>query len=114
MILTKELRYYLEQDKKALGVSRRKRPKYFGDYVWKYQICLRKHEYYANTNARMLKHIYEYLHKKKGLKLGFDIPINVFGPGLRINHFGLLVVNSNAKIGANCDIPSRGQYWTEP
>ena len=113
----KELRYYLEQDKKALGISNRKRPKRFGDYIWKYQICLRKHEYYTNTDSRIWKHVYRYLHKKKGLKLGFDIPVNVFGPGLRINHFGLIVVNSNAKIGANCDIhqgvnigQNHGQY----
>jgi len=36
--------------------------------------------------------------------LGFDIPINTFGPGLKINHFGLIVVNGNARIGAFCDI----------
>ncbi|WP_187444644.1 serine O-acetyltransferase [Bacillus swezeyi] len=105
MISTKkELRYYLDQDLKALGISNRKKPKWFGDDIWKYQICLRKLEYYTNTNSKVFKHIYRYLHKKKGLKLGFDIPVNVFGPGLRINHFGLLIVNSNVKIGANCDI----------
>ncbi|MPQ24701.1 serine acetyltransferase [Bacillus paralicheniformis] len=38
------------------------------------------------------------------MKLGFDILVNIFGPGVRINHYGLLIVNSNAKIGANCDI----------
>ncbi|MDA1475780.1 serine O-acetyltransferase [Bacillus changyiensis] len=104
MISTKkELHYYLEQDKKSLGISHRK-PRLLGDDIWKYQICLRKYEYYANTNSKFLKQIYRYLHKKKGLKLGFDIPINVFGPGLRINHCGLLIVNSNAKIGTNCDI----------
>ena len=36
--------------------------------------------------------------------MGWDIPINTFGPGLKINHFGLIVVNQNAKIGAFCDI----------
>ncbi|MCY8353006.1 serine acetyltransferase [Bacillus haynesii] len=105
MIFSKtDLRYYLEQDKKALGISSRKRPKWFGDDIWKYQIALRKHEYYTNVNSKVFKHVYRYLHKKRGLKLGFDIPVNVFGPGLRINHYGLLIVNSNAKIGANCDI----------
>ncbi len=38
------------------------------------------------------------------MQLGFDIPIGVFGPGLRINHTGLLIVNKHAKIGAFCDI----------
>ncbi|MBP3314115.1 MAG: serine O-acetyltransferase [Oscillospiraceae bacterium] len=37
-------------------------------------------------------------------KLGFVIPPNVFGAGLRINHYGNIVVNSEARIGDWCDI----------
>ena len=44
------------------------------------------------------------IHYKLGMKLGFDIPINVFGPGLRINHHGLIVINPLCRIGAFCDI----------
>ncbi len=66
MIFTKtDLRYYLEQDKKALGISSRKRPKWFGDDIWKYQIALRKHEYYSNANSKVFKHVYRYLHKRE-------------------------------------------------
>lgn len=28
----------------------------------------------------------------------------MFGPGLRINHYGLIVVNPKARVGAFCDI----------
>jgi len=38
------------------------------------------------------------------MKLGFSIPLNVFGPGLGIAHYGTIVVNGNAKVGANCRI----------
>lgn len=38
------------------------------------------------------------------LKLGFCIPPNTFEGGLRINHYGLIVVNPEAKIGKWCDI----------
>lgn len=38
------------------------------------------------------------------IKLGFSIPINVFGPGLAIVHYGTIVVSNGAKIGANCRI----------
>ena len=49
MIRTKEdLRLYLQKDKEALGI-RRKRPRIIGDAVWKFQIALRKHEYYKNS-----------------------------------------------------------------
>jgi len=37
-------------------------------------------------------------------KLGFSIPLNVFGPGLCIVHYGTVVVSVNAKVGANCRI----------
>ena len=41
---------------------------------------------------------------KLSIKLGFTIPLNVFGPGLSIAHRGTIVVNGNANIGANCRI----------
>jgi serine O-acetyltransferase len=36
------------------------------------------------------------------MRLGFSIPINVFGPGLSIAHRGTIVVNAGTRIGANC------------
>lgn len=38
------------------------------------------------------------------MKLGYSIPINVFGPGLSLPHYGTIVVNPGAKIGRNCRI----------
>lgn len=38
------------------------------------------------------------------IKLGFTIPINVFGPALSIAHYGTIVVSKNASIGDNCRI----------
>ena len=37
-----------------------------------------------------------------GIKLGFYIPANVFGPGLSLPHYGTIVVSKYAKIGCNC------------
>lgn len=49
MIQTKsELEYYLRKDREALGISRR-RPRLVGDDIWKFEIALRKHEYYHNA-----------------------------------------------------------------
>ncbi|PEQ95239.1 serine acetyltransferase [Bacillus sp. AFS006103] len=103
-----DLDYYLKEDKRALGRSRDKRPRLFGDEVWKFQIVLRKHEYYYNSSPtpknKIMKKIYGFRHRRSGVKLGFSIPVNVFGAGLRINHYGLIVVNEGARIGTNCDI----------
>lgn len=105
MIQNKEqLLLYLKMDKKALGKTY-KRPRLFGDEVWKFEIILRKHEYYTNTNSNfIMKKIYGYLHNKYGVKLGFSIPCNVFGGGLRINHYGYIVANADARVGDWCDI----------
>lgn len=38
------------------------------------------------------------------VRLGFSIPINIFGPGLCIAHRGTIVINKNVRIGENCRI----------
>lgn len=49
MITSKEdLRLYLAKDKQALGKTG-SRPKLIGDDIWKFQIALRRHEYYTNV-----------------------------------------------------------------
>lgn len=104
MITDKDtLKYYLKKDKQALNIKR-KYPRIFGDEIWKYEILLRKEEYYLNTQKKILHAIYKIKRHKLGLKLGFTIPCNVFEEGLRINHYGYLVVSGKAKIGKFCDI----------
>ncbi|MCD7894952.1 MAG: hypothetical protein LUG60_14850 [Erysipelotrichaceae bacterium] len=51
MIKTKDdLKLYLEQDKEQLGKTYSK-PHVFGDEIWKFQIYLRKLEYYTNSSV---------------------------------------------------------------
>ena len=66
---------------------------------------MRCSEYYSNTKSKsVMKWIFLFLYKRMSLKLGFSIPINVFGPGLSIAHYGTIVVNPTARIGKNCRI----------
>lgn len=108
MIKSKEDYYkYLMADKEALNIQRNFVKPYI-DSTWQFQRLLRKLEYYNNCkNKSFYKFYILYLkfrfHKLSRL-LGFSIPINVFGPGLSIAHVGTIVVNGNAKIGANCRI----------
>lgn len=106
MITSKKiLKEYLLKDKIALGIKDKKIINPIKDKVWLYQIYLRKHEYYKNIKGfKILEIYYAIRHQMLGYKLGFSIPCNVFGPGLRINHYGLIVVSAKAKIGAWCDI----------
>ena len=108
MIKSKEdFKRYLKQDKIALG-KQYNRPKIIGDEIWRFQILLRKPEYYKNTSKSIIKKIlsifYQYRYYKQRIKLGINIPLNTFEEGLSIAHIGTIVVNGNSKIGKNCRI----------
>ena len=105
MITSKaDLKRYIEMDAQALGVNAKKIT-FLGNEVWRFQKSLRQYEYALNTKAPKLVKLYrKCIYRYWVIKLGFIIPPNVFGGGLRINHFGNIVVNSSAKIGEWCDI----------
>ena len=101
--------YYLACDKIALKVSPSKKrpPLIMGahDMIWKYEIVMRKLEYYTNLKRnRVMILFYKYLFSRLGIKLGYSIPINTFGPGLSLAHPGTVIVNASARIGCNCRV----------
>ncbi|MDN3493743.1 serine O-acetyltransferase [Winogradskyella bathintestinalis] len=105
--------YYNEQDRIALKIEELNLSNIIRNVIspnpiWKFQKLLRKVEYFQNCKKGYLNQIYlyylKYRFKTISVKLGFSIPPNVFGPGLSIAHYGTIVVNSAAKIGANCRI----------
>lgn len=108
MIKTKkELKYYIECDLKRAG--RKSHFMYIGSEIEKYLFYLRKNEYFmqrslSNKFYKICSLYYRYRQHRLGIKLGFDIPINVVKQGLRIDHWGFLAISSNASIGKNCHI----------
>ena len=116
MIRTKaDLIFYLEKDREALKRPARKR--FAGsfkdivkrildpDLIWRFERVLRYTEYYSNNFGGINRFLYwwwNYKFKRLSLKLGFSIPLNVFGPGLSIAHYGTIVVNQKARVGNNC------------
>lgn len=70
--------------------------------IWKYQLLLRKEEYYALKGNTILSTYYRIRKNILGQRLGFTIHKNVFGQGLRIWHYGNVVVNAEARVGKNC------------
>ena len=83
----------------------RSRPPLFGDENWRFQILLRKVEFVKNCRKSLLWKPCLYLilaqFHRLSIRLGYEIPFNVIGPGLRIAHRGTIVVNGSAKIGEN-------------
>lgn len=106
MIKTKkDLQEYLDADKRALGRTG-KRPR-FDDVIWKYEILLRKCEYYGNTGGllnKILGSYYRYRRFKLGLLCGFGIRPNTCGKGLCLAHVGPIIINGKAQIGEYCKI----------
>lgn len=105
----KELQYYLEADRISLGVKRF-RPRFIGDDIWKYQRALRHYEYWLtrpNSIWSLLPRLYwHYVYYKMAIRLNFEIPPFVAGPGLSLAHRGPIIINPHARIGKNCRIHS--------
>lgn len=99
-----DLKEYLKADKIALE-RKTEKPKSL-DFIWKYEILLRKSEYYKNCKHDLLSKImfkfYNKCRLKIGIRCGFEIPLNVCGKGLSIAHIGTIIINSGTKIGENC------------
>lgn len=108
-----DLKKYIELDLKALGLYpltiKNRVAGLLQPSIWKFQVRLRKMEYLANCCKRnkfekIIFWIRYRLFESYGYKMGFTIPINVFGPGLCICHIGTIIINDNVKVGNNCRI----------
>jgi serine O-acetyltransferase len=101
--------FYLKADKIALNIDKNSRfTEYFFNKIWRFQRLLRKYEYYTNCKESILWKPYTaYLRFRVfslGEKLHFEIPPNVFGPGLGIAHLGTIVLDPKLRVGENCRI----------
>lgn len=104
-----DLKYYLLCDEYArFGKRVTLLRKFRLGTMWRFQKCLRKLEYYSNTKHNVFRNLFRYYYKWRlkalGMKLGWSIPINVFGPGLCIVHPGTVIVNGGVQAGKNCRI----------
>lgn len=105
-----DYKYYQLADEIALGIYGKSIVTRFMWYFyiknWKFQRLLRKTEYYTNTHKTLVGKLFsfwlQYRLKIYGCKLGYTIPINVFGPGLALMHTGTIIVSKEASIGKNC------------
>ncbi len=103
--------FFKKSDIVALGIRcpsirSRIRTIFFPNRILRFQILMRRCEYYTNVKKGIInKLILGFLrirYSRLSLRLGFSIPLNVFGPGLSIAHYGTIVVSAYAKVGANC------------
>ena len=108
MIQSKDDLYeYLKCDKIQLGIER-KYPRPFTDEIWKYQICLRRYEYWMNCRKDFIGRVVSKFCKLRlhhwSVKLGIFIGPNTCGKGLCITHPCCIQINWHAVIGENLRI----------
>ena len=107
-----DLKYYIESDLKSLNcfplTMKQRISNLFCPSIWCFQIQLRKLEYRLNCKKGPINKIIFWFKLRRferyGYKLGFTIPLNVFGPGLCLCHVGSIVINDHSKFGSNARI----------
>ena len=74
-------------------------------WIRRYIRALRKEEFYMNYKRNKI--LQYYFSRKKnllGIRLGFFINAGCFDIGLKIYHYGSIIVNPKSRIGKNCTI----------
>jgi serine O-acetyltransferase len=75
------------------------------DPVARFTILMRFYEFLLNTGKPALVRIPVLLwFRRRSIRLGFSLGPNIFGPGVAIVHYGLLIINPRTRIGKNCRI----------
>lgn len=126
MIQSKQdLKKYIEADLIALNkypLSMKDKWEVFVPRIWRFQIKMRRFEYHLNCDKknsvnRMLNYFRKLSYERYSVRLGLTIPPNVFGPGLCIGHYGMIIVHGDARIGSNCRLQGGaniGNYSMSP
>jgi serine O-acetyltransferase len=95
---------YLNSDLKSMGVRLTPRS-WIMDPVVRFVFLMRLCEYLRNTGKpTLVQYAALFWFRSLSVKLGFSLGPNIFGPGLAIVHYGLLIIDPTTRIGKNCRI----------
>ena len=104
----KDYRHYLECDRRQSYRTGKNTRLFISDPIWAWQKLYRKLEYFSNCKSSRLYLPYLKLLRfgcrHMQFQLGFQMPLNCIGPGLYVTHAGSIIINENARIGANLRI----------
>jgi serine O-acetyltransferase len=105
----KDLARYQAEDLAAHKLARWRWYDRYRYPVIAFQRQLRRTEWVSNRKGGRLWRVYRMFCRWRlaatGLKMGLDIPPNVFGPGLSVR-YGTIVVHPECRVGARCRIHS--------
>jgi serine O-acetyltransferase len=101
-----DLKRYQKEDLAANGLASWRWWDRFRNPAIAFERKLRRTEFVLNTlqgpRWKMCRAYCRRSLRVSGMKLGFTIPPNVFGPGLSLPHWGTIVVNPKSRVGARC------------
>ena len=104
----KDLNFYLKADQLSCGIKNISIKHYIMYPTLIFQALLRHAEFYKNCSNNIFNRVlfkgYWLLLQHYRIKLSLTIPLNVFGPGLSVAHYGTIIVHKLASIGNNCRI----------
>ncbi len=89
---------YFKEDLRATGLKKSLRVILF-DRRYKFYKYLRLAEYYTNCKNGFFAKLIRLKYKVLCDRYMWTIPINVFGKGLQLVHYGPIIVSGNSKIG---------------
>ena len=98
------MKAYARADLKSRGDTRGLRA-FLLDPVARFTMLMRLLEYLINTRKPALIRLPLLLwYRRLSVRLGFSVAPGIFGPGLAIVHYGLLVIDPTTRVGRNCRI----------
>lgn len=98
------LKSYVAADLRSRGDTRPLKS-LFLDPVARFTMLMRLLEYLANTGKPAIIRLpILFWYRRLSVRLGFSVAPGIFGPGLAIVHYGLLVIDPTARVGRNCRI----------
>jgi serine O-acetyltransferase len=101
------LRFYVRADFRSRGVRESLFRAMLADPLVRFTVLMRILEYaYGRGISRTLLLPLRYWYHRLSIRLGLTVAPGIFGPGLTIVHYGLLVIEPTTRIGRNCRIHS--------
>jgi serine O-acetyltransferase len=104
-----DLKRYQQADLAAHNLARWRWHDRYRHPMVAFQRQLRRTEFVSNRKGgaawRIVRAWFRWRLRERGLRIGLDIPPNVFGPGLSIR-FGPIVVHPDCRVGERCRIHS--------
>lgn len=100
-----QLKQYIAADLRSRGSAGSFARIFLFDPVARFTILMRLLEYLEQSGKpRLIRLPLLFWYRRLAVRLGFSFAPGIFGPGLAIVHYGLLIINPETRVGRNCRI----------